>query len=103
MNSIELGNTNNNNTGNNNINKKESNNDDDNEKDETCVFLFASPGSGSSTMVNLLSHCNNECTTSGENCAALSYLMEYREAIKKTDNFHKTARNIKLKAAWKKY
>lgn len=69
-------------------------------QDQTCVFVLASPGSGSSTMLNLLETCFNNCTISGENWGAFKALREFHESIMKTE---KQGRNSDhSKAAWKK-
>ena len=49
---------------------------------ETCVFLLATPGSGSSTMVELLSRAGVEM--SGENWGAFIGLARFDERMRRT-------------------
>ena len=64
---------------------------------ETCIFILATPGSGSSTMVELFNQ-HTDCELSGENYGALIELARYDEALAKTDEWPRV--NAHADAAW---
>mmetsp|Transcript_32006 Transcript_32006/g.66815 ORF Transcript_32006/g.66815 Transcript_32006/m.66815 type:complete len:371 (-) Transcript_32006:128-1240(-) len=61
-----------------------------NQFNSTCIFIYSSPGSGSSTMVKLLEQCHvpgseaTGCTMSGENWGALQHLTEFQQSFQRT-------------------
>jgi len=73
--------------------------------DTTCLFIISTPGSGSSTMVEVLSQCSiahsNRCTISGENHGALRSLTEFHSRVVRTNK--QRTNNIHAEAAWRKF
>ena len=83
----------------------------------TCIFVVAAPGSGSSTMVELIGrHCmkqqqqqdsNNNtdnketCTMSGENWAAITALANFHSLVAKTARQWRG--NEHMEAAWRRH
>lgn len=68
--------------------------------DSKCIFILSTPGSGSSTMVDIASQCNKECEISGENWGALQALSVFDKKLLMTENQPRP--NYKLEVAWKK-
>jgi len=68
--------------------------------DSKCIFILSTPGSGSSTMVNIASQCNKECEISGENWGALQALSAFDKKLLRTENQPRT--RYKQEVAWKK-
>ena len=65
--------------------------------DETCVFLLATPGSGSSTMAELLARAGVEM--SGENWGAFAALARFAEKMRRTAKQPRS--NAHDAAAWR--
>jgi len=74
--------------------------------DTTCLFIFSTPGSGSSTIVEVLSQCSiahsNRCTISGENYGALQSLTGFHSRVVRTNKWQLT-NNIHAEAAWRNF
>ena len=58
--------------------------------EEKCVFLLATPGSGSTSMARLLNAVPS-CELSGENSGALHYLARFRENVDVADAQRRSA------------
>ena len=66
----------------------------------TCIFILSTPGSGSSTMVDLVSQCNKECEISGENWGSLQSLSDFHDKLDRTEN--QPRHSYHAQVAWKK-
>ena len=74
----------------------------------TCIFVLSTPGSGSSTMVEVLSHCmgkteeklESSCAISGENWGAFQDLAGFSSNMKRTDR--QPRNDAHNEAAWRK-
>jgi hypothetical protein len=64
-----------------------------------CIFLLATPGSGSSTMVEVLNRYTN-CSMSGENWGEFIQLARFNEALRRTIAQDRSAPHAE--AAWRK-
>lgn len=72
-------------------------------KNDYCVFVLATPGSGSSTMLNLIEECrigNSTCRISGENWGSIQELGRFHESLIRTDKQWRG--NDHEREAWKK-
>eukprot|EP00594_Rhizosolenia_setigera_P006594 CAMPEP_0178952978 /NCGR_PEP_ID=MMETSP0789-20121207/8158_1 /TAXON_ID=3005 /ORGANISM="Rhizosolenia setigera, Strain CCMP 1694" /LENGTH=247 /DNA_ID=CAMNT_0020634175 /DNA_START=201 /DNA_END=944 /DNA_ORIENTATION=- len=70
------------------------------EEAELCIFILASPGSGSSTMVDLLQNCMPGCMISGENWAAFQFLDRFHQSVVRTQN-QPRGDDLHYSTAWK--
>lgn len=68
---------------------------------QQCIFILATPGSGSSTMVNLLQNCIPGCQISGENHGAIQSLRGFYEQVVQTNDQPRLSKHSG--ETWKKY
>ena len=68
--------------------------------EEKCVFLLATPGSGSTSMARLLNAVPS-CELSGENSGALHYLARFRENVNVADAQRRSAHAGHDAEAWR--
>lgn len=67
--------------------------------EDMCVFLLATPGSGSTTMLELFKDYS-PCEMSGENSGAFGSLAEFDAKIDHTDKMHANAKVGHAQDAW---
>ena len=70
-------------------------------RNDTCIFLMTSPGSGSSTMVSLINKAAPECEISGENHGAIADLANFAYKLEETELQMRRTRGHSA-AAWHK-
>ena len=68
---------------------------------QQCIFILATPGSGYSTMVNLLQNCIPGCQISGENHGAIQSLRGFYQQVVQTNDQPRPSKHAE--EAWKKY
>ena len=102
------------------------NKNNENHNDDMCIFILATPGSGSSTMVDLVGTCrpnpppdpplfhqqktplpvssyNSSCFISGENGGIFRELLHVDSTLKNTERTYRVSKTVHHKAAWKMY
>jgi hypothetical protein len=68
-------------------------------RNDTCIFILATPGSGSSTMVRLLNE-HTSCEISGENRGAFIALARFEDQVNATEQMDRGDEHSKV--AWNK-